>query len=122
MRKAYIIYEDSKAWYLKFFKRGFKHCFIVAQCMYSADQFMVIDYRPWQIRTRIIDKADLTVLLMMSVNKGHTVQDTFIRDRKPQDSYALASINCVTTVKRVLGLKAPWVLTPFQLFNKLKET
>ena len=50
---------------------------------------------------------------------GYTVVETEVRSDWPRSPWMAA--NCVGVVKRMLGLRAPWVLTPWQLYRTLMK-
>nr|CAX83839.1 uncharacterized protein [uncultured bacterium] len=100
------------AW-LKLLKPGFRHCFLLLR---KGGQWVVYD--PLSHHTRI----DL-------VEAGYELLDVFSEEGcrlipaeidVPQLAAApWRPYSCVEAVKRALGLKAGWVLTPWQLYRRL---
>ena len=106
--------ESSLKW-LRLLRPGFRHCFVLVR-----RQDCWIIYDPLSHRT------DLAVLVGPSSGelaewyrlKGLQVLETTVR-RAPLRSAPLRPFTCVEAVKRVLGIHAPWITTPWQLYGFL---
>lgn len=100
---------------LKFLRPGFRHCFVVIR---SRDRWISID--PMAHMTRIdlhslCGHDDLGGLLR---EHGLTVVETRLREAEPVPSAPMLC-TCVEIVKRILGIQAWHVLTPWQLYRHL---
>lgn len=108
---------DTTIRWLKVLKRGFRHCFVAVNC---ADTWVVYD--------PLAHRTDLTVL------RGFTGQDLarWYRDHgivvipttvteAPVRVAPLRPFSCVEAVKRILGIHARWVMTPWQLYRLLTQ-
>lgn len=106
---AYVVFTETDLWFLKGLKRGYRHCAVFVQC---GDSFVFMDPRLTGVDIRVCAGAssvyDLAGLKDTTVQAARIIQRT---DRQ----IVPAIFTCVTIVKRVLGIKAWWVLTPYQL-------
>lgn len=114
---ALVVFADhtSCAW-LRFLRRGFRHCFIVLRAGPL-----------WLACEPLKDRLELNVLALpvefdlaaFYGAQGHHVLQGGRLPPRPQRSFAPAPLTCVTVVKRLLGIRAPWVWTPWQLYVHL---
>lgn len=113
---ALVVFGNvTNVWILRILKRGFRHCFVVLQrnrkwiiCSPFFD-YLYID---------IIEECTEEELSSWYESQGFTV----IKTQTIQPSYKLAPVRvltCVEVVKRVLGVRARWINTPFQLYRYL---
>lgn len=117
-RRAIVVFADRAdcAW-LRLLKPGFRHCFAALG-----------ERGGWLILDPLLDRIELTWvqpdqdfdLPSFYGTQGHTVlAGTTRRPERPPRLPRLAPLTCVSVVKRLLGLNAPGVLTPWQLFRHL---
>lgn len=98
---------------LQLLKPGFRHCCV----MVEAGRFWVF-YNPTSRGTDIavFDGLTLDAIAAWFLGAGHVVYCGRIRDPgarlAPQRMFT-----CVEAVKRILGVRAPAVLTPWQLYR-----
>ena len=102
--------------WLRPLRRGFRHCFVV---LHAGSVWLACD----PLKDRIeLDALELPIefdLAGFYRAQGHRVllgQRPLPRKRR---RFALAPLTCVTVVKRLLGIEAPWVWTPWQLYAHL---
>ena len=107
--------ETSLKW-LKLLRPGFRHCFV-----------LVHRQGCWVIYDPLSHRTDLAVVIgptsgeltQWYEEKGLQVIETTVC-RAPLRSAPLRPFTCVEAVKRVLGIHAPWVTTPWQLYRYLR--
>ncbi|MFQ5765287.1 MAG: hypothetical protein ACE5GT_10170 [Rhodospirillales bacterium] len=103
--------------WLRFLKPGFRHCFAVLEV-----RGRWIVYDPLSNRTEIdiVDGITLTALVHGYRAQGLRVVPVALPPARvgPQP---LGFYSCVEAVKRVLGIRAPHVITPWNLYNFLKK-
>jgi hypothetical protein len=114
-----VVFADhtSCAW-LRFLRRGFRHCFIV---LHAGSLWLACE--------PLKDRIDLDVLALPAEfdlaafygRQGHHVLQGRRLPPRPRRPFAPAPLTCVTVVKRLLGIRAPWVWTPWQLYVHLTE-
>jgi len=117
--RAWVVFCDNAelAW-LRLLRPGFRHCFVVLN-----------DGSHWIAVDPLAPLLDVTVppvpagydLPAWLSGQGHRVVPATVRRglRRPAPP---GPFTCVETCKRVLGLHARFVLTPWQLFRHLTET
>ncbi len=102
---------------LRFLKPGFRHCLLILN---DGTNWLTVDPRAPQTDI-IIHTAPLNFDLPLWIEDlGYTVLKTPIY--APQSPAPWLSVGCVGTIKRVLGLHAPLIFTPHQLYRYLKKT
>ena len=98
--KNYIIFRDGK---MKFLKPAFRHCILIrGNLAYQSS---------WgKIRISHISSSDKQKLL-----------DRFVRVQIKQDLDGwFRGLTCVSAIKRMMGIKCWWLITPHQLYKRLK--
>lgn len=124
------------AW-LRLLRPGFRHCFALVENRGGENADGIADgtadvggrraswllYNPLSNGTQLalwagIDAADLQEGLR---RQGYRVVKTHVRPIGAR-LYGWRPYTCVEAVKRVLGLHAPWVFTPWQLYRYLKKS
>ncbi|MGE4313035.1 MAG: hypothetical protein AB7E85_02025 [Pseudobdellovibrionaceae bacterium] len=118
--RAFIVYcAESELKRVAFLKKGFKHCYVLL-----FDGAHWVSYDPLASRSEIAvhDLPSGFDLPAWLTREGHIVQRAPVvpeagRTEKP---LPILPFTCVEAVKRVLGLRMPFVFTPYQLFKKLQ--
>lgn len=100
-------------WWLRLLRPGFRHCFAAIR---QGPVWVVIDPMSHHTLMRVESCPDL---MAFYVSRGITVVATRLRP-PPHRPAPWRPYTCVEAVKRLLGLPAPWVLTPWQLYKFLK--
>jgi hypothetical protein len=114
---ALVVFADESGLKcLRCLRRGFRHCFI-AVC--SARGWVVCDPLSHQTDLSIVDGFSPPELAAWYREYGLVVVETHLRLALLRPA-PLRPFTCVEMVKRVLGLNAPWVLTPWQLYRLLR--
>lgn len=112
---------DVEVWWLRALKPGFRHCAVAIDDGCGGFVF----YNPLFCATELarIHGGEQTVQSQMQKG-GFMVVATITQNiptrALPWSGY-IRPHNCVEGVKRALGLDAPWVLTPWQLYSCLKN-
>jgi len=118
-RLALVVFVDrADSRWLRGLRAGFRHCF-VALC----------DGAAWLACDALKDRLELSILPISPefdlagfyAKRGHTVLLGTTRPNLPRRPLALTLLTCVTIAKRVLGVRAPWVVTPRQLCRHLQS-
>jgi hypothetical protein len=98
-------------------RAGFRHCFVTLR-----------DGNVWLACDPLKDRIELSVLPATEdfdlgdfyARRGHTVLRGLTRSDLTRRPFGVAPLTCVTVVKRLLGVRTPWVLTPWQLCRYLR--
>lgn len=108
---AIVVFGPSSLSYLQLLRTGYQHC-----CVATQAEGM------WQMLDPLSNGTEMTIL---GYSYPEEIINEFERDgyeaiavqRRPFESreMPLAPYTCVEAVKRVLGIRARWVLTPWQL-------
>lgn len=110
-----VFAHETRLAKLRWLKHGFRHCFVAIA--HGGD---------WIVYDPLSSHSILTVLRGVEAEQlaswyrrlGLTVIATWQRS-PPHRPAPIRPYTCVEAVKRVLGLHAPWVLTPWQLYRHL---
>lgn len=102
---------------LRILKPGFRHCFAVLE---SRDGWVI--YNPLSHRTEIAIIGGVSGMEIMNCYRGQgfRVVPWAISPVRPRPA-PWGLYTCVEAVKRVLGIHAPLVVTPWNLYNFLKS-
>jgi hypothetical protein len=98
-------------------RAGFRHCFVALR-----------DGSTWLTCDPLKDRIELSALPIPAdfdlasiyADRGHTVLFGQTKPGLARRPLAFAPLTCVTVAKRLLGVRAPWVLTPWQLCRHLR--
>lgn len=97
-------------------RRGFRHCFAVLR---TGSLWLACEPLKDRIELDALALPPDFDLAAFYGGQGHRV----LLGRRPpapdRRGIAPAPLTCVTVVKRVLGIRAPWVWTPWQLYAHL---
>jgi hypothetical protein len=118
-RLALVVFVDHAGFpWLRALRPGFRHCFVALR-----------DDTLWLTCDPLKDRLQLSVLPVSAgfdvagfyARQGHTVLLGTTNPNQPRRPFTLAPLTCVTIAKRLLGVRAPWVATPWQLCRLLRS-
>lgn len=118
--KFYLVYQQKENfhWWGRLLKRGYKHVFAVH-----------FDGLFWIKTDFLLGWTDISVLCydykdsIHDITEGQEVVIQYVeRWRKPRYRvpFLFAPWTCVEAMKSLLGIRAWWVLTPYQLYKYLR--
>lgn len=117
-QKAWVVFNGKAdvAW-LKLLRPGFRHCFV-----------LLFDGRHWLSVDPMLNHMDVQYQKVPSdfdlpdwlKERGNIVVPALL-DRSKNAIAPWRPFTCVEAVKRVLGIHARWVLTPWQLYKYLNK-
>ena len=116
-RMALVVFVDhTEIDWLRILKTGFRHCFVAVE----AD-------RSWLICDPLKDRIALSLLQAdkgfdlgaFYAGKGYSVLAGRAMPMSPRRRHIPEPLTCVAIVKRILGIDAPGVFTPWGLFKHL---
>lgn len=114
---AYVLFRNEQnLGLLRFLKRNFRHCAVLLE---SDLHWLYVDQTFFQTEMRVWPK-DIDPLILFK-QEGWRILKTNPPLFRSQNSFRLGWIDCVSTVKRILGIKKWGVFTPFQLYCFLKH-
>lgn len=112
-----VFSDDTDLWWLKWLKRGFRHCFVV---MRLGGQWVAIDPMAHHLQITVPQ-------LPTDFDLKNWFRDQGLRVIESHPAPALLRcyppifLSCVELVKRILGLRNPFIITPAQLYNYLND-
>lgn len=115
--EIFVVFTDqTDLWWLQFLRRGFRHCFVV---MRFSDIWISMDALAHKTEIMRIDLPDSFNLPQWLESQGDCVvsypkQPVILKPLWP------SFFSCVEAVKRSLGLRQSFILTPWQLYKFLK--
>ena len=117
MQEAWAVFTgQTELWWLKFFKSGFRHCYVVLN-----------DGKHWLSVDPLSSYMDVAVhhlpaqfdLPLWLAERGHKVVPAHVSREARQAPWMV--FTCVEAVKRVLGIHNRFVFTPWQLYRYLRK-
>jgi len=116
-RLAMIIFVDhTECRWLQPFRRGFRHCFVALE---QGSAWLICDSLKSHMELTLLDPPGPFDLATHYARQGHRVLVGKTGLQQPRNAVALAPLTCVSVAKRLLGIHAAWVWTPWQLFSHL---
>ena len=116
---ALVVFADEATLkWLKLLRPGFRHCFVL---VYRQGCWVIYDPLSHRTNLAVVSGRTMDELARWYEENGLRVIETTVR-RAPLRSAPLRPFTCVEAVKRVLGIHAPWITTPWQLYRYLQVT
>jgi hypothetical protein len=113
-----VVFADhAQCPWLRPLRRGFRHCFAVLR---QEPLWLACEPLKDRIELAALDLPSDFDLAGFYVARGYRV----LLGQRPMPGqrrrFALVPLTCVSVVKRLLGIRAPWVWTPWQLYTHLR--
>ena len=102
--------------WLRPLRPGFRHCFAVLR---AGSVWLACDPLKDRIELDALELPGNFDLAAFYREQGHRVLEGRRPPPRTRRRFALAPLTCVTVVKRLLSIHAPWVCTPWQLYTHL---
>lgn len=116
--RAWVVFTgEAELWWLGCLRPGFRHCFALLN---DGRHWVTLD--PLSSHTEVAVQpvqADFDLPAWFR-GRGHAVAAAPLR--RGGGPAPFAPFTCVEAVKRVIGLRAPFVLTPAQLYQRLAHS
>ena len=112
-----IFHDHGYGPFRRWLRPGFRHVFVA---VLRDGYWVTLDGRAGVPALQVVagEGADLAGFYRRA--HGFTVVALTAPRRPPRTPLMLGT--CVGAAKRVLGIRAPWVLTPYQLYRHLKRS
>ncbi|WP_173974922.1 hypothetical protein [Magnetospirillum sp. LM-5] len=116
--RALVFFGDGTGlWWLKLLRPGFRHCFVAVE---GAGGWVVVDPLSDRTRVAIVPAASADELRRWYAR--HNYQAVFAEVHEPNErAMPWRPYSCVEEVKRVLGINAGHILTPWQLYKYMSR-
>ena len=115
-QRALVLFHGAGGrWYSRFLKPGFHHCLAAIEWR---GYWIVIDPKPGLPDFHITQGSEHALGAFYA---AHGMVSIGVARRDVCFMSPLMAVSCVSAVKRLIGLRAPLVLTPWQLFRRLRD-
>lgn len=114
MRALAIFHGRGDHWLAPLLKRGFSH--VAAALEVAPGRWVLIDPGLGTPKVEIVEADDIATKLAA---EGMTTVDVETREIEARSPF-LAN-TCVGVVKKLLGVSAPFALTPYRLYRHLRR-
>lgn len=112
-----VFSDETDISYLKFLKRGYRHCYLLLS---DGQQWFSIDPLAHMTQIGFHSFTEPFNLPLWLKSQGHTVVKVEV-DNPDAKPFPLTIMTCVETVKRVLGIRNRWMVTPWQLYRYIHK-
>ncbi|MBI5164407.1 MAG: hypothetical protein HY985_10955 [Magnetospirillum sp.] len=116
--RALVMFSGrTDLWWLRLLRRGYRHCFVALE---GEGGWVVID--PLAHRTVVLALPPCAALDLAAFYRQHGLEvvETAVA-APPRRPAPWRPHTCVESVKRILGISAPFILTPRQLSSFIRE-
>lgn len=110
-----VFMGDVSIKWAKLLRPGFRHCFAVVG---RHRQWIIVDPMSSYTNLGVFSGPPIDDVAGWYRQFGFTVIKTVVQ-RGGAPSAQWRPFTCVEAVKRVLGIRAPWVMTPWQLYRHI---
>ena len=115
---AWVVFSnETDLSYLKVLKHGFRHCYVV---MSDGQKWFSIDPLAHMTEIAFHSFSEPFNLPLWLKSQGHTVVRVGLQIPEARPA-PLMFMTCVETVKRMLGVRNRWLVTPWQLYKFLQK-
>lgn len=118
-RSVWVVFSDeTDLGFLKVLRRGFRHCFVVIRdqgCWLSCDPLAHVT------ELSVLNVPEDFDVLNWLRKQGMIVVKVSPQIRPKHKILPPMLFTCVEAVKRLIGLREWWVLTPWQLYRALEK-
>ena len=116
MARALVIFRpEGDRWYSRLLKPGFRHVFCLLD---DGDFWILIDGLVGVPFVQAVAESSFDVAGWYR-DQGFSVIETVKRNQAPRTPFVAA--NCVGMAKVVIGVRAAFAFTPYQLYRALKK-
>lgn len=118
-KHAYVVFERSELWFLRFLKQDFRHVQVVLDV---DNPYNKVQLNPCAngFDVKLLFDGDFSdELLTKELKAGRVLKVPIIDTGMKQ--YPWRWFSCVEVVKRIIGVHCIFVCTPWQLYKHLKK-
>lgn len=113
-----VFVGQTECRFLRWLKRGFKHCFVALK---TNDRWVICDSLKNKIEFSILALPADFCLSEFYRHQGYTVIAGCGSTQSKSSSIIPEILTCVAIVKRIIGIRSFWTITPWQLFCLLQS-
>lgn len=118
--RAIVLFGDCKRpWMVRLLRKGFRHVSVTIAV--GKDRWLIMHPGSNVTLAQVIEGGwqDAVIAASSAIGAPTAAHMTAIRD-PGEGLLPIRPYTCVEEVKRLLGLRLPWVLTPWQLYRHLQ--
>ncbi len=120
IKSTYVVFTNTTGlWWLRLLKSGFRHCYIL-QKMQKGHLWLEINPYSNQVMISLHRYEKSITIEEFLVGRGESLACAVKIKNAPQKCAPLGFFTCVEMVKRILGIHSASIITPYQLYKKLK--
>lgn len=114
-----VVFADNRTrLVLQLLRPGFRHCFAA---LWLGGEWVVCDPLKDRIQLALIPRPADFDLAAFYAGQGHRVLVGRTARQPSRGRCVPSPLTCVAIVKRLLGIRAPTVITPWQLYRHLRR-
>lgn len=114
---ALVVFHDhGHGMFRRWLRWGFRHVFVV---VLREGYWIALDGRAGLPSLQVVAGQGFDLIGYYRRQHGFTVLGICAPRIRPRTPFVLGT--CVGAAKRLLGIRSPWVLTPYQLYLHLKS-
>jgi hypothetical protein len=113
-----VFVNHAECRWLRVLRTGFRHCFVV---MRDGSVWLACDPLKDRIELSVVPVPESFDLAGFYAAHGHSVLCGATRPDRRRRGFGISPLTCVTIAKRLLGVRAPCVMTPWQLYQQLRS-
>lgn len=118
-QRAIVVFTGAASfWWLKILRAGFRHCFVVVE---GDGGCLLLNSLSHRLELAFLPEADIGRLAAWYRCLGYRVRPATVGP-SPKQPASFAPLTCVEAAKRLLGIRALMVLTPWQLAVEIEQT
>jgi len=103
--------------FLRCLKPGFRHCLIAVK---KGEHWILCDSLAHQLHLDVVSGLDSIDLEFWLRSQGYQVVRHDVCPALPRTRF-FRPFTCVEAAKRILGIEALWIVTPWQLYRHLQK-
>ena len=111
----YVVFTDSPRPCLKWARPGFRHCYVARNDFGMVWTLIQDTMSHLDVRTKLV--SEYPTVRDLAGKDAHIVPVVYDIEKRHRGHFCL--FNCVEVVKAVLGIREPFILTPYQLYRYL---
>lgn len=119
VEKWHIIFTHSTLdhWLMPRLRPNFQHCYAVKESL-GKEFWIIADSKNCYTDIRIESKLNYPHIRCLEPDGIILTVEAIIR---PKNRYTICVFNCVELCKSLLGIRAFWLWTPYQLYKRLSD-
>ena len=118
--KVYVVFENNTSlWWLKVLKPGFRHCYLLLP---FEDGNSYLELNPFSNQLSVGIRRNTGIVGYIDYLCSDSLRQVVRAQIEiaPLKCAPLGLFSCVEFAKRILGMHSRFIITPYQLYKKLK--